>query len=50
VILTFNGQKITNAGDLPMMLEDFAPGDVIELSVKRAETTLELKVKLGQRK
>lgn len=50
LIMTVNGQKIQQAMDFNILLLDFGAGDTLQITVKRGEEKLELKVQLADRK
>ncbi len=50
IILTVNGEKLTDDKDLSDKLQNFNVGDEIELAVLRKKENLNLKVKLEERK
>ena len=48
VLIKFDGTDISRYSQLPPLIERRKPGDEVEIEVRRGESQLKLKAKLGQ--
>ncbi len=48
VLIKFDGTDISRYSQLPPLIEQHKPGDEVEIEVRRGESLLNLKAKLGQ--